>query len=181
MAGEGGWQKQRIIHLFSDCDQNAAYGIISQMYGLAAESDDPITLWLNTNGGEVRHAIAIIDAMNACPVVVNTVAIGKVYSAGLLIYIVGKLRIAFPNTMFMAHQFRSQQMELSRGDSIGRHEAENKTEQWMLEHFKKYTSVPEAKIKRLFMGHERFFDAQQALEFGVADQIIQGEYPWFRK
>ena len=181
MAGEEGWKKQRILWIASDIDQNLQQGIISQIYGLAAESDDPVTLWINTNGGEVRHAIAIIDAMNACPVAVNTVAIGKVYSAGLLIYIVGKLRIAFSHTMFMAHQFKSSSAELSRGDAIGRHEAENKTEQWMLGHFKKYTSVPEAKIKRLFMGHERFFDTHQAIEFGVADQIIQGEYPWFRR
>lgn len=174
MAGENGWYKQRILNIFSEIDNNLAAGIISQIYGLAAESPDPISLLINSGGGQVRHATAIIEAMGACPIPVHTIGIGQVYSAALLILLAGKKRSAFRHTLFMTHQFTSGAGNQPYKDLVGQREAEEWTFQWMKEYFKAHTKVKKWKeVENLFLGNEHYFDEQEALKLGIIDEVIE--------
>ena len=109
----------RNIYLFSDIDQNLCSQAIQQMYGFTESSQDPITFYINTNGGDVLHAFALIAAMKHCPAPIHTLGLGRVFSAGLLIYVAGAKRFAYPNTLFMAHDFNAGQGPYRRLKTMG--------------------------------------------------------------
>ena len=170
---QSGWAKQRIITLFAEITNDAARDTISQMWGLAALSQEKICLLLNTPGGEVPHALAIIQAMKACPAPVDTVGIGRVYSAGLLIMIAGRHRRAFPQTLFMAHDFQNiRQVGASYKTLRGLRVADDWTYKALLQHFRDHTNLTIQEIKKKLLSVEYYFDENEALRMGMIDDII---------
>lgn len=169
-----GWAKQRIITIFSDVTNDCARDTISQMWGLAALSNEPISLLLNTPGGEVPHAMAIVQAMKACPVPVNTIAIGRVYSAGLIVMVAGKNRTAFPDTLFMAHEFHNTRQTSASYRSLKRARvADDWTYKKLLIHFQVHTGLSRERVKKELLSSEYYFDQTIAVDLGIIDEIIQ--------
>lgn len=176
---EDGWKKQRSIRLFSDIDQNLSGQTIEQMYGLAACSNEPIYLWLNTNGGQVFHALAIVQAMKACPVTIITIAIGRVYSAGLIVMVTGNERLSFPGTMFMGHDFH---YDITQGQVAYTDMLRFKKEaDWLCErltkHFLSHTKLTSVEqVKETFLSGENYFDEKTAIQLGVIDRIVETDF-----
>lgn len=173
MNPNDGWQAQRTIMIFSEITNDMARDVISQMWGMAAISKDVITLLINSPGGEVPHAMAIIQAMYACPVTVNTTAMGRVYSSGVIILVAGKERLVFPGTMFMTHEFVNVRQVTTGYRALKKMRmADDWTYQNLLEHFKKYTKLSVSEIKKKILSEEYYFDENEAVKMGVIDQII---------
>lgn len=173
MIWEDRWRQTRSIFIFSDIDNNQAAGAIQQMYGLAAESLAPIHLWINTPGGHIRHATAIIETINLCPAQVYTIGLGQVYSAGLLVFIAGKKRLAYPNTMFMAHRMNLSDNTAQYDDALGRHENQEWTQRWLIDHFLRYSTIRNPReIRKYFLGAEHYFDEHRAMVYGMVDEIL---------
>ena len=173
MSWTEGWAKQRIITVFSDITNDCARDTISQMWGLAALSDNPITLLLNTPGGEVPHAMAIVQAMKACPAQVKMIAIGRVYSAGVIILVAGATRQAFPNTLFMTHEFHNMRQASTGYKNLKSiRKSDDWTYQHLVKHFERHTQVPILEIKKKLLSTEYYFDENEALEMGIVDSII---------
>lgn len=158
---------QRSLHLFSDCDQNLVGGTIQQMRDLVHLSLDPITLLINTNGGDVLHAFALIAAMKHCPAPIHTLALGRCFSAGLLVYLAGTRRLAYPCTMFMSHDFISGNGPYQRMRKLG-----DWLDQRIVEHFVRYTHLSADIIKERLMGAEFYFDEVEAQAMGMVDEIL---------
>lgn len=170
---QSGWAQQRIITIFADITNDCARDTISQMWGFAALSNDPITLLLNTPGGEIPHALAIIQAMKACPAPVDTLAIGRVYSAGVLILIAGRQRKSFPHTLFMTHDFHNtRQIGASYETLKGIRIADDWTYQRLLGHFRDHTKISVQEIKKKLLATEYYFDENESLGMGMIDDII---------
>jgi ATP-dependent Clp protease protease subunit len=99
--------KERVIYLSSQIDQESARRVCQQM--LVLEADDPakpITLFINSPGGEVYSGFAIIDMMEFIGPQVVTVAAGLSASMGTMILCCGApgKRFALPNARVMIHQ-----------------------------------------------------------------------------
>lgn len=95
----------RVLSLFGEVDCSIALLTISQLEHLAHLSEDePITLFLNTEGGSLTDAFAIYDCIKnlSCPVLI--VATGLCASAGLLILCAADYKMATENTVFYYHQ-----------------------------------------------------------------------------
>ena len=169
MANWGdGWSQQRSIHIFSDIDQNMAGQTIQQIYGFAALSSEPITLFINSNGGDVFHAFAMIEAMCACPVPLRTVALGHAFSAALLVFMSAPERLALRNTLFMAHDFTTGNAPYAKVKRQG---------EWIRERlinlFRHHTNIiDDIAIEKLFLVDDFFFSEEMAKNFGIVDKII---------
>lgn len=170
---EEGWRKQRTIHIFSDIDQNTSGQTLQQIVGLAAHSDDPITIQLNTNGGQIHHAFAITQVMAACHVPVHTLALGRVYSAGLIILVTGKKRMALPGTMFMAHDFSVETPPTPYGYVVNARKYEDWIFRRMLDHFSHHTKASKKTIQDLLLSKDYYFDEDEALRMGMIDEVIK--------
>lgn len=98
--------KARTILIFGGIDQKLAKDVTARLLALAAEGDDPITIFLNSQGGHVESGDTIYDVIKFVKPVVRIVGTGWVASAGALIYSAARLenRLSLPNTRFLLHQ-----------------------------------------------------------------------------
>ncbi|MBN1541477.1 ATP-dependent Clp protease proteolytic subunit [candidate division KSB1 bacterium] len=98
--------ESRTVLLFGEIHQKAAKEIAEKLLLLAQESDNPIKLIINSQGGHVESADTIFDIMRFIEAPVYTIGTGWVASAGALIYCAPPLenRYCLPNTRFLLHQ-----------------------------------------------------------------------------
>lgn len=99
--------KENIIFLGGGIDDDTANLVIAQL--LFLQSEDPkkdIHLYINSPGGSVSAALAILDTMNYIKNDVSTVCVGLAASAGALLLSAGKKgkRYSLPNSEIMIHQ-----------------------------------------------------------------------------
>jgi len=64
-----------------------------------------LTLFINSGGGNLYDAFALIDVMRASRLPIDTVGIGSIMSAAFLIFVCGRKRYISPNTSIMCHEY----------------------------------------------------------------------------
>lgn len=98
--------RNRTIIISGEINQRVAAATISQLLALAAESDDPIDVYLNSQGGHVESGDTIHDMMQFAGPRIRMIGTGWVASAGALIYVSvpQEDRFCLPNTRFLLHQ-----------------------------------------------------------------------------
>lgn len=96
----------RTILLFGEISQDSAKEVCSQLLLLASLSDDPIKLFINSQGGHVEAGDTIHDMIQFIKPEVKVIGTGWVASAGITIYLAAKKenRYSLPNTRYMIHQ-----------------------------------------------------------------------------
>ena len=98
--------KSRTIMLYGEINQKVAREFCTKIQLLSAESNDDITVFVNSPGGHVESGDSIHDMIKFVKPRVKVVGTGWVASAGALIYSAPpvKDRFSLPNTRFMLHQ-----------------------------------------------------------------------------
>jgi len=99
--------KENIIFLGGPIDDDTANIIIAQLLFLQFENPKKdIQLYINSPGGSVTSALAILDTMNHVKNDVSTVCVGMAASAAALLLSSGKKgkRFSLPNSEIMIHQ-----------------------------------------------------------------------------
>jgi ATP-dependent Clp protease protease subunit len=139
-------------------------------------TDDPwaeMKLFINSPGGTLNDAFALIDVMRGATCKISTIGIGEISSAGLLIFMSGakRHRLLTPNTAILSHQF-------SWGSYGKEHElfaaqkAFDVTSTMMINHYKKCTGLSVKKIREYLLPPEdRWLTAEEALELGICDDV----------
>jgi ATP-dependent Clp protease protease subunit len=96
----------RSILIYGEINQKLAREISEKLIVLAAESNDDINLYINSQGGHVEAGDTIHDMIQFVKPKVKIIGTGWVASAGALIYIAvpKDQRYSLPNTRFMLHQ-----------------------------------------------------------------------------
>ena len=97
----------RIIALTGRIDEEKATFVNSALRCLVRESHDPITLYINSPGGEVSAGFSIFDTLKASGCEINTVACGMAASMGAFLLSAGGTkghRYAQPNAEILLHQ-----------------------------------------------------------------------------
>ncbi len=132
-----------------------------------------LTLIINSPGGHVHAAFALIDVMKASSIPIKTVGLGMIASCGILTFMAGEKgsRILTPNTSILSHQYswgsRGKEHELY---AVMR-EFELSTER-MLAHYKKCTGLNEKKIREILLPpQDVWLSAEEAVKHGIADRI----------
>ena len=139
------------------------------------ERPKQIKMIINSPGGIVSSAFALIDTMKGSKVPVFTYGMGEIASCGLLTFMSGEKgkRFITRNTAILSHQF-------SWG-SIGKeHELMasvkefNNTSRRIIEHYKRCTGQTEATIKKyLLPAEDVWLTPKEAIKYGIADQIVE--------
>lgn len=96
----------RTILIHGEINSKLAQFATAQLLALAAVSDDPITVFLHSEGGHVEAGDSIHDMVRFVKPRVRMVGTGWVASAGVHIYLAvpREDRFSLPNTRFMIHQ-----------------------------------------------------------------------------
>ena len=129
---------------------------------------------INSPGGEVPSAFALIDTMKGSKIPVYTYGLGEIASCGLLTFMSGAKghRYITRNTAILSHQF-------SWGSMGKEHELMasvkefNNTSQRLIDHYKKCTGQTEATIKKYLLPPEDvWLTPKEAVKYGIADSIV---------
>lgn len=139
---------------------------------------DHLTLIINSPGGEVNSAFAIIDAMEGSAIPVHTVGLGMIGSCGFLTFIAGAKghRVLTPNTSILSHEWSWG----SRGKAHELFAVQREfelTQARMVNHYAKHTGLTKGQIDdKLLPPHDVWLSAQEAKDLGVCDDIrIMGQ------
>jgi ATP-dependent Clp protease protease subunit len=132
-----------------------------------------LTLIINSPGGDVHAAFALIDTMKASTIPIKTVGLGLIASCGFLIFIAGKKgsRILTPNTSILSHQY-------SWGSAGKEHELYARVKEFelstkrMIDHYKKCIGMSEKQIREVLLpAQDVWLDAKEAKKLKICDKI----------
>jgi len=98
--------RARTIIISGEITQQVAASVTGQLLALAAESEEDITVYLNSQGGHVEAGDTIHDLVRYVRPAVRMVGTGWVASIAALIYVAvpRERRFCLPNTRFLLHQ-----------------------------------------------------------------------------
>jgi ATP-dependent Clp protease protease subunit len=99
----------RDVYLIGDIDKDSARGVIERLRELANDSRRPITLYINSAGGNVTDGLALHDAIAhlvGTGVTITIVVQGMAYSMGSVVLQAASpgRRLAFPHAWIMIHE-----------------------------------------------------------------------------
>ena len=80
---------RRALYLRGPIEDTKADEIVAQLLDLGSESDEDITMYINSPGGVISGMFAMYDVMNMIPAKVNTVCLGMAASAGAFLLATG--------------------------------------------------------------------------------------------
>jgi ATP-dependent Clp protease protease subunit len=133
-----------------------------------------LTLYVNSTGGDLYQAFALIDIMQSSKHSVRTIAVGSIMSAAFLIFASGTRgeRYLAANTGIMCHQF-SGSAEAKYHDLKAEMKENEFLNQKMINILKAATDLTVSKIKaKLLPASDVYMTAQEALDLGIADQLL---------
>ncbi len=98
--------ESRQIFIYGEINQKVARDVSQKLIAMAEKSDDPILVFINSQGGHVEAGDTIHDMIRFVKPVVKVVGTGWVASAGAHIFVAAERenRYSLPNTRFMLHQ-----------------------------------------------------------------------------
>jgi ATP-dependent Clp protease, protease subunit len=164
---------ERIVFLGTPVDDAVANLIVAQLLHL--ESEDPekdISLYINSPGGGAYAGLAIYDTMQFIKPDVQTICFGVAMSMGSLLLAGGTAgkRLSLPNSRILIHQpsggFEGQSADIE----IHAREILQLRER-VEEIYAGHTGRDQATI-HADMDRDRFFTADQALDYGLVDHVI---------
>ena len=164
----------RIVFLSGEIDDALANTVVAQLIYLEGkEPGKDISLYINSPGGSVTAGMAIYDTMNYVKCDVSTICIGMAASMGAFLLSSGAKgkRYALPNSEIMIHQpLGGAQGQASDVAIHAEHLLKTRTKLNRI--LSECTGQP---IERIEQDVERdhFLSAQEALEYGLIDNIIQ--------
>jgi ATP-dependent Clp protease, protease subunit len=165
---------ERIIFLGTPIDDQVANLVVAQLLHL--ESQDPdkdISIYINSPGGSIYSGLAIYDTMRFVKPDIATMCVGVAMSMGSLLLAAGTKgkRAVLPNSRILIHQpsagfeGQSTDIEIHAREII-------KMRQEIDAIYAEATGKPEEQV-RADMERDRFFTAEQALEYGLVDRILE--------
>lgn len=165
--------KERIIFLTGEVNDEVASLVCAQL--LFLESENPkkdIFMYINSPGGSVTSGMAMYDTMQYITCDVNTVCIGQACSMGSFLLAAGTKgkRFSLPNSMIMIHQpssgFKGQvtDIEIHARNLV---ELKKRMNKLYSHHTGQKLSVVEKAMER-----DNFMTPEEALKFGLIDQIV---------
>lgn len=165
--------KDRIVFLGSAIDDQVANSVVAQLLFLAAEdSEKEINMYINCPGGSTTAGFAIFDTMQYVKPPVHTICVGFAASFGSLILLAGAKgkRFALPNSEIMIHQPHGGAQGQASDIAISAKrilQVRAKT----VEITSERTGQPLKKVEK-DMDRDYFMTAQEAVEYGIVDQVI---------
>jgi ATP-dependent Clp protease, protease subunit len=167
--------KDRIIFVGGPIGDDLANLVTAQL--LFLESEDPekeISMYINSPGGSVTAGLAIYDTMQFVKPAVSTLCVGQASSMGAVLLTAGAKgrRYALPHARMMIHQLSGGFEGQAADIDIQAREALRLRE--VLNDILAFHSGQNIKRVERDTDRDTFMTPQQAVEYGLIDEVIVG-------
>jgi len=170
----------RDVYLIGDIEKDSARAVIERLRELAGENDRPITLYVNSAGGNVTDGLAIHDVVRHLVwlgIDVTIVVQGMAYSMGSVVLQAASpgARLAFPHSWIMIHEpakwagWQSTSAAAQHLDRLKQMQAQ------IYRILAVRSGKPLAKIIRDTKRTDLYLDAIHARQYGLIDRVLVNE------
>jgi ATP-dependent Clp protease, protease subunit len=175
-------ERLRDVYLIGDIEKDTARGCIERLRELANDNNRPITLFINSAGGNVTDGLAIHDAIRQIisrGIEVTIIVQGMAYSMGSVVLQAASeaRRLAFPHSWIMIHE-PAKWAGWQSTSAAAQHLERLKQ---MQDQIYKILSIRSGKpLRQIIRDTKRtdfYLDAKNALEYGLIDSVVAGELP----
>ncbi len=166
--------RERIIFLNGEINDTVSALVCAQLLFLEAENPrKPINLYINSPGGVVTSGLAVYDTMRFICAPVHTLCMGTARSMGSLLLMAGEPngRAALPNASILIHQ-PSGGFQGQASDILIHAEETLKIKQRMTRLYAEHCGRSYEEFEQ-GMDRDRFLTAEEALEWGIIDRILE--------
>ncbi|MCI1209267.1 MAG: ATP-dependent Clp protease proteolytic subunit [Treponema sp.] len=164
--------KTRQILLSGEINKDLAEKIVRQLLILEADSDKPISVFIDSPGGDVDAGFAIFDMLRFIKAPVTLIGMGLIASAAALIILAVPKdhRWGLPNSHYLIHQPMSGMKGVATDIEIHAKEM-SKTRDKLNRIIADATGTP---LERVAKDTDRdyWLDAEEAIDYGIISRII---------
>ena len=171
------YYNNRIIILNNEIDENLIEDCIIYILkwnqsdkGLSKEDRKPITIYLNSGGGDSFIAMQLVDVIKTSITPIKIVGMSLVASAAFHIFIAGHERICFDNTIFLMHDG-----DVTISNSTSKARDTMKFVEELESRYKKHVLNSTQMTEEFYDDHydiEFYLFGNKAKEYGIVDKII---------
>ena len=166
--------KSRTVVISQQVDAKLTAKVLSQLVLLEQEGpEEPITVFINSPGGEIFSGFAIFDMLNfiSCPV--TTIVTGFAASMGSILSLAAdkgrrfsmpQAKIMIHQPLLMGYQGRASECEIQAREIL-------KTRDHLVNLYAEQTGKSKKEIKKA-LDRDNWFSAEEALEYGLIDTVI---------
>ena len=135
---------------------------------------ESITLIINSEGGSLPDAFALVSVMRTSLIPITTIAIGECASAALMIFMAGDLRLVDENASCLSHQFSAAFPGHTKAvDLRARQKDLELTEVKIEDHYVRYTGLTREEVnEKLLTSSDIFLTAEQLIKYNIADGLF---------
>ena len=134
----------------------------------------PIKVYINSGGGSLTGALTIADSISISKTPVYTINMGCAYSGGLLAFITGHKRFAYPSSSFLFHEGSTEPNHMDAGKFRNFADYYEKLINKMKNYFLTCTKMTEDFYKDKYRDDLWLF-VDDAMELGIVDEILEEE------
>ena len=172
-------ERQRDVYLIGDIEKDTARLCIERLRELSNDNNKPISLYINSAGGNVTDGLAIHDVVRhiiSRGIEVGVIVQGMAYSMGSIVLQAasdGK-RLTYPHSWIMIHEpakwagWQSTSAAAQHLDRLKQMQAQ------IYQILAKRSGRPLAKIIRDTKRTDFYLDATKAIDYGLIDAVVEG-------
>jgi ATP-dependent Clp protease protease subunit len=170
----------RDVYLIGDIEKDTARSCIERLRELAADNARPITVYINSAGGNVTDGLAIHDSIRhlvSRGIEVTIIVQGMAYSMGSIVLQAaseGK-RLTFPHSWIMIHEPAKWAGWQSTTAAAQHLERLKQMQDQIYKILSCRSGKPLRQIIKDTKRNDFYLDAQKALEYGLVDAVVAGE------
>lgn len=134
----------------------------------------PITLYINSPGGEIKSGLAVYDYMRRMKSSITTVCIGCASSMGAILFLAGDTRLMLPHTEIMIHDASFGNADFSGlkpGELKSRAKSLEESSRSLRKIVAERTGRSLNEVTRK-MREDSYFKCEEAISFGLATGIF---------
>jgi ATP-dependent Clp protease protease subunit len=173
-------ERLRDVYLIGDIEKDTARTCIERLRELASDRQAPITMYINSAGGNVTDGLAIHDAVRhiiSRGIEVTIIVQGMAYSMGSIVLQAASdgRRLAFPHSWIMIHEpakWAGWQSTTAAAQHLER------LKQMQDQIYKILSSRSGKPLRQIIKDTKRtdfYLDAARAREYGLIDAVVAGE------
>jgi len=164
--------KTRSVLLTGQVNKDMAERVTRQLLILEGESDDPIKVFIDSQGGDADSGFAILDMIRFVEPEIYTIGMGLVASAGAIILLGSskEYRIGLPNSHYLIHQPMSGITGVATEIEIYAQEID-KMKKKINKLISGETGQPLEKVEE-DTDRDYWMNAEEAVEYGLIDKVI---------
>ena len=175
-------ERLRDVYLIGDIEKDTARACIERLRDLANDNGKPITLFINSAGGNATDGLAIHDAVRhiiSRGIEVTIIVQGMAYSMGSIVLQAASegRRVAFPHSWIMIHEPAKWAGWQSTSAAAQHLERLKQMQDQIYKILSSRSGKPLRQIIRDTKRTDFYLDAQSSLDYGLIDAIVAGELP----